>query len=283
MKWAILSDIHGNLPALETVLQHMKTQKVDKVVFTGDLVGKGPSSEACVRRLHEEIGDVAWRRMCVKGNNDKALHMGSWTKYEEDSRASLEWASKEISKESIKWLSQLSEKPLILDNFLTIIHSTLVDSVGEFTYMYDNDFNIVESFLLMQTPVCIFGHTHRPVIYSAVPKPPPHIFRFDRIIPNETVQPEQSKTAFEQVIYDYGYQIANGKRLLVCAGSIGQPRDGDSRASYLVIDDEEEKFYFYRLSYDVEATVDELKKLSEKYRSYEQVIAKTIDRLRAGS
>ncbi len=283
MKWAILSDIHGNLPALEAVIHHMKSQQIGKVIFTGDLVGHGPSSELCVQKLHELIGGEAWVRTCVKGNNDKALLMNTWMNFEGDSRVSLEWAKDEISKESLKWLGQMSERPIILESLLTVIHGTVMDSVGEFpySYMYDNDFNIVESFLLLQTPICVFGHIHRPVIYSAIPKPPPYIFKFDRIIPN-VLHVTRNLDEIEQVEYEYNLEITQGKKFLVCAGSIGQPRDGDRRASYLIIDDEKKIFQFVRLPYDIEKTVEDLKKLGAKYPQQEKIFVRTEERIRYG-
>jgi len=281
MKWAILSDVHGNLPALEVVVQHMKSQKVDRVIFTGDLVGHGPCSELCVQKLHEVVGSESWVRTCVKGNNDKALQLNTWMSFEGDSRISMEWAKDEISRESIKWLGQLSEKPIVLENFLTVVHGTVMDSVGEFSYMYDNDFNIVESFLLLQTPICVFGHTHRPVIYSAMPKHPPFIFKFDRTIPNEQLITNKID-GIEQFEYDYSVEITQSKKFLLCAGSVGQPRDGDWRASYLIIDDEKKVFRFVRLPYDIEKTVEDLKKLSSKYPSQKETFARTEKRLRNG-
>jgi len=281
MKWAILSDIHGNLPALEAVVGHMTSQKVGKVIFTGDLVGHGPCSELCVQRLHQVIGAESWLQTCVKGNNDKALQLNTWMNFEGDSRVSLEWAKDEISKESLKWLGQLSEKPIVFEGFLTVVHGTIMDSVGEFSYMYDNDFNIIESFLMLQTPICVFGHTHRPVIYRAVPRHPPHIFKFDRILPYEQLK-TRDLDKIDQVEFPYQDDISQAKKILVCAGSVGQPRDGDWRASYLIVDDEKRVFQFFRLPYDIERTIEDLYRLRDKYPNQMETFSRTEKRLRDG-
>jgi predicted phosphodiesterase len=280
MKWAVLSDIHGNLPALEAVLKHAKDQHVDEIIFTGDVVGHGPSSQACLSKLYEVIGKESWKQNC-KGNNDKALHTGTWKDMTvEDSRISLEWAANEVSKEGLKWLEQLSEKPVRRGDLFTVVHGTLMDSVGEFTYMYDNDFNIIESFLLLETAVGIFGHTHRPAIYKAIPKPPPHIFRFDKIIPKE-LGSNSSQNEIQTVEYSFEEDLVKSKKILVGAGSVGQPRDGDWRTSYLIIDDVKHVFYFYRLPYDIEKVIQALSELEGKYPK--EVIERTKKRLRVGN
>lgn len=282
MKWAVLSDIHGNLQAFEAVLSHMDDQGVNKIISAGDIVGYGPNSQACLSRLYQIIGKDDWKNNC-KGNNDKYLHSNTWENLPSlNARESLRWANGEVTNEGKRWLEQLSEKPVIRGDLFTVVHGTLMDSVGEFTYMYDNPQNIKDSFLELTTPIGIYGHTHRPAIYKAIPKPPPHILKYDTVIPKELGK-NTSQDSIEINEYSFADDLSENKKLLVCAGSIGQPRDGDNRAAYMVIDDGRKVFQFFRIPYDIEATIAALTELEKKYPDAKAIVEKTKARLRVGN
>lgn len=274
MKWAVLSDIHGNLPALEAVLLHANQLGVNQYVFTGDMVGHGPNPEMCIQQLKDKsiIG--------IKGNNDKALLSNDLNRdfYQNEANFTLSWAKKQLSAESTKWLrDQLSDSAINVGKFLTVVHGTLMDPIGEYTYMYDNDSNIKMSFRNLRTPIGIFGHTHRPVIYKAIPKNPPFLFSFMTIIPASS---DSDRIALSS--YNYSDDLKLGYKLLICAGSIGQPRDGDRRASYLIVDDEKQELQFCKISYDLEAVFADFERVRSQFPGQDSIIDDCIERLREG-
>lgn len=275
MKRAILSDIHGNLPALEAVLAHAGQHEVLEYIFTGDMVGHGPNPESCIQHLKNKaiVG--------VKGNNDKALLMNNELDHffsQNESSTSLNWSKMQLSNESIAWLkNNLADSALDVGQFLTIVHGTLMDPMGEYTYMYDNDSNIKMSFRNLKTPIGLFGHTHRPVIYTAIPKPSPFSFAFTKLIPQY-----DNSNGLGKYIYGYAQDLGMGVKLLACAGSIGQPRDGDWRASYVIVDDERQELQYYRLPYNLQKVFEDFEKIRARFPGQDTIINDCIERLRQG-
>lgn len=249
MKWAILSDIHANLVALEAILRHVDSQSVDGIIYTGDLVVYGPSPNECVAALYARQGRDHWRTRCMMGNNDlMVVNRSDNDALSTAVRESLAWTIKTITPENLHRLAGLSREPLHIEDGLqlTVMHGTLTDPLGEFTYMDRDDFTIKESLRELKTPIGIFGHTHRPAIYKAVPKPSPHIFLLERDYPKYE---KQDGIGLYEV--SYADDLASDKKLLINAGSIGQPRDGDPRAAYLLLDEEAHMLHFYRIPYDI--------------------------------
>jgi len=274
MKRAILSDIHGNLPALESVLAHASQLGVDEYIFTGDMVGHGPNPEGCIERLR------TFNIIGIKGNNDKVLltNDSNHDFYQVEANISLKWAKDQLSSESLDWLKrQLSDSALLLNQFLTVVHGTLMDPTGDYTYMYDNDSNIKMSLRSLKTSIGLFGHTHRPVIYMALPKPPPFLFSFITTIPKYTPSGD-----IGEYVFNYAEDVEMGKKILACAGSIGQPRDRDSRTSYLIIDDKKNELQYFRIPYDLQAVFDDFEKIRAQYPKDSEIIDDCIRRLEQG-
>ncbi len=276
MRWAVLSDIHGNWPALQAVGKHLHTQRIDRVVFTGDLTVYYPFPNECIEWLYTEMGKQKWEEYALKGNNDKALLEGTWKSDPTRKTVvwwSTKWADEILSDINRDRLNNLRAQKIVQEGVFTAVHGTVGDPLGEIYYMID-DFVIKESLQALTTPLGIFGHTHRPIVHSGKPQKFPLPFSI------ETQYPEYSVLDGAKV-YRYHYQekLEQGNRLLVCPGSVGQPRDTDNWASYLIIDDVEKVFIFFRVDYDRDIVINELNKYKEENPI---VVEKLAERLRRG-
>jgi diadenosine tetraphosphatase ApaH/serine/threonine PP2A family protein phosphatase len=219
MRIAVLSDIHSNLVALDAVLAHATA--VDAVWHLGDVVGYGPDPDAVVERLAER--DVSG----VRGNHDAAALGGpeiDW--FNPEARAAVEWTRDTISGTTRAWLESLPER--IERDDLTLVHGSPRDPLRE--YITDT-VAADENFAAMATRHGLHGHTHIPVAWSQ---------RAARV---ELARVDDGTTV--DLVPD---------RVLLNPGSVGQPRDGDPRAAYLVLDLEARRATWHRVAYDI-ATV----------------------------
>jgi diadenosine tetraphosphatase ApaH/serine/threonine PP2A family protein phosphatase len=218
LRYAILSDIHSNLEALEAVLEDMEGQSIDSVLSTGDIVGYGADPVACVRRIRGLSPRI------VAGNHDWAvagtLSLDFFNPYARDA---IEWTQRALDEDAISWLRRL---PLVdRTGPITLVHSTLA-SPESFDYLltaYDAHLSLE----VLETPVCFVGHSHVPVTFA---RNGTLSFSFASHIP-----------------------IDPNARAIVNAGSVGQPRDGNPHASYGVYDEEARMVEVRRVPYDVAA------------------------------
>src|SRR5688572_22976707 len=218
MRIAVLSDIHGNLPALEAVLVALRPY--DAVWQLGDIVGYGPQPDEVVARLAAE-GATG-----VRGNHDSAaigeLDTGS---FNDDARAAVEWTAEQISGETRRWLAAL---PLVaIDEPFTLVHGSPRDPTWE--YVYSSSIaraNLAE----FDTKHCLVGHTHVPLVFR-----------------------ERKSGGVESAVARADSKVAiDGARLIVNPGSVGQPRDGDPRASAMILDTDAHTFEWHRIEYPIE-------------------------------
>lgn len=216
MRIAVLSDIHSNLPALDAVLA--AAGDVDAVWHLGDVVGYGPDPDGVVDRLRS-IGAVG-----VRGNHDAAAAGGSeidW--FNPDARRAMEWTRTAIAPATRDWLAALPERRTI--HGYDLVHGSPREPIWEYVTSRDvAQANIA----ILGSPVGLHGHTHVPVAW---------IEDGGRV---ELVRPRGDGTL----------ELA-GRRALVNPGSVGQPRDGDPTASYLLLDPEAGRVRWHRVAYDV--------------------------------
>lgn len=225
VRYAIISDIHSNLEALNAVLKHIKNRNIKKIICLGDIVGYGPNPQECLRIVMDSV-DV-----CLKGNHDEAAIEGAFL-FNRRAKASIEWTQIEIknSPDKEKLWNYLSQLPLLYteDNYL-FVHASPLDPTSDYILgsetttkpeKYKNIFSAFKSILFI-------GHTHVPCVITE-----------DLNIEN-----------LEDLNYRYNY---TNQKAIINVGSVGQPRDKDTRASYLeVIDD---MFFFHRIEYDIDET-----------------------------
>jgi predicted phosphodiesterase len=219
MRLAVLSDIHANLAALDAVCDELGT--VDEIWVLGDIVGYGPQPNEVIRRL-QELGARA-----VTGNHDGAA-IGtvdaSW--FNPDAQAAIQWTATVLDENARAYLAVLPE--VRRDGELTAVHGSPREPIWE----YITDAAIAAANMTaFETRHCLYGHTHLPVIY-----------RSDGI--HMTVV---TATTAAPIALD-------ARRALINPGSVGQPRDGNRDASYLILDTEVGVAEFHRVRYDVGLT-----------------------------
>ncbi len=221
MRTLIISDIHANYTALKAVLEH--AAPIDCVWCLGDLVGYGPDPNECIDAVRELPG-----LKCIKGNHDAAfLGEIDIIAFNDEARRSLEWLSEKISTENHRWLGQLDEM-IELGEF-TLVHGSPRNSVWEYIADPSTAYTNMDHF---SSRVCLVGHTHLPGIYQLTDD---SIFS---ILLNGSLAGEPIKLE---------------EKCIVNPGSVGQPRDHDPRASYLLFDDEKDEWVYQRVGYDVKS------------------------------
>lgn len=221
MKYAIISDIHGNLEALESVLKDIEKKNVDSILCLGDVVGYGPNPNECV----EIIKDKA--EITLAGNHDYApLGKIDLTYFNPWARSAIEWTSNELKESSIDYLLSLPLK-IELDGF-TIVHATPYRP-EEWNYIITIG-DAVKNFPEFNGQVCFIGHSHVPMIVAFT-------------------QEEEYR-----VIKDNPLQFEEDTRYIINVGSVGQPRDLNPKASYGILDNTEHAFELLRVDYDIPTT-----------------------------
>jgi len=217
MRIAVLSDIHGNLPALEAVLAAVKPY--DAIWQLGDICGYGPQPNEVVARLALENATG------VRGNHDAAAIGELETdSFNDDARTAVEWTAARLEPATRDWLAALPERS-VSDPF-TLVHGSPRDPTWEYIFTASIARGNLAAF---ETPHCLVGHTHIPVAYRE---------RSGRM---EGIEP------------DGGRPLKLGRqRVIANPGSVGQPRDGDPRASAMVLDTDERTLAWHRVEYPIE-------------------------------
>jgi predicted phosphodiesterase len=222
MRIAVLSDIHSNLAALEAVREDLaRLDLVDETWVLGDIVGYGPEPNEVVRELQ------AMGARSVLGNHDgAAIGTVDAAYFNPEARTAIEWTAQAVDPNARAYLSTLPE--VRREGQLTAVHGSPRDPIWE--YIVSSSV-AAENLAHFETRVCLFGHTHLPVIFCA----------HGNGIEIVAATPEAP-------------QRIDAGRALVNPGSVGQPRDGDPASSYLVLDTESDAVEFRRVRYDIERT-----------------------------
>jgi predicted phosphodiesterase len=222
MRILLISDIHANLVALETVLQHAPAY--DAVWCLGDVVGYGPHPNECVARLRGLDG------LSLTGNHDQAV-LGNvpLAQFRDNARLALEWTQRVLTPESCAWLAARPPKYTLAQYDLTLVHASPREPIWEYI---ENAQLALENFAFFDTPFCFFGHTHQPIAYQ--------LRVADRVLEADFL-PENKP-----------YLLA--PKLLLNPGSVGQPRDGDRRAAFGMYDTDTQILVHHRVEYDIAAT-----------------------------
>lgn len=223
MRYAVISDIHSNLPALRTWIDNAPS--VDAVWCLGDVVGYAAEPNECIQLL-TRLNVRAW----VPGNHDLgALGKISRDTFNYEGRLALGWTGTRLTPASRRALAglALTARPL---RDVTLVHASPRDPVWE--YLFDCA-DATGSTGFLKTHICFFGHTHVPTIFRLANDG-------CESVPIELRRP---------------IPLANGRtRWLVNPGSLGQPRDRDPRLSYLIFDDVASTVEFHRLAYPLAET-----------------------------
>lgn len=226
MRYLVLSDIHANLEALETCLADAGSRGYDRVLLLGDVVGYGPNPNEVVEAVRA-LDLVA----AVRGNHDKvASGLESPEGFNVVARSAALWTLERLTPGNRAWVSNLPTGPLIVDDLIEICHGSPFD---EDAYVFD-ELDAVRALKAANRPLCLFGHTHYPITFVQTgPK-------------LEAVA--ASRDAESRI------DLQPTTRYLLNPGSVGQPRDGDARAAYAIIDSEAARVELVRLAYPVHRT-----------------------------
>ena len=224
MRYLILSDIHANLDAFETVLEHA-AGRWDRVLVLGDLVGYGAEPNEVVDRVKELAPDVV-----IRGNHDKAAcGIDDGSQFNHVARMAAVWTGGQLTPENLAYLRELPMGPIEIDDLTEICHGAPFD---EDAYVFD-ELDALRALKLSERPLCLFGHTHYPVTFELSAE------TFDSIGPSPSAETT--------------LRLREGAKYLVNPGSVGQPRDGDPRAAYAVVDVGARSVELFRVPYRIEA------------------------------
>ena len=231
MRVGVLSDVHSNLEALEAVLAALGS--VDAVWVLGDIVGYGPEPQAVVDRLRE-AGAIG-----VKGNHDDAAAGGlSLEFFNPDGYRAIEWTRTRIDEPTRRYLADLPESTVPDGSDFTLAHGSPSDPIWEYL---DSPAAAGRNLAAFRTRYCLVGHTHVPRVFREARE---HI---------GAQRGEPPRVEAVRVGRDSRLKL-DDRRLIVNPGSVGQPRDGDPRASYMLIDTAAAVVTWHRIEYDLAAT-----------------------------
>ena len=235
MRVLVMSDIHANYTALETVIED--AGHYDAVWCLGDVVGYGPDPNACVELLSEQPN-----LHCILGNHDVAA-LGKMPKeaFNGDARRALEWQERVLSASSMAFLDTLDKKAQP-DEHVTLAHGSPRDPVWEYVL---NTLAARLNFEAFDTDFCFVGHTH---VQS--------VFYYD-----------EKKDRVTLDIPKIGFATELKGRVILNPGSVGQPRDRDPRAAYAIYDTEKLTWEPQRVEYDIAAVQKRIResRLPEKH------------------
>jgi diadenosine tetraphosphatase ApaH/serine/threonine PP2A family protein phosphatase len=220
-KLALLSDIHANLEAMTAVLADVRQAGADAIVCLGDLVGYGADPAACVDLLRSlEVTAM------IQGNHDAyAADDRDLESFNPLAQAATLWTRRQLDAERRAWLAGLPLRADIAPD-IELVHATPSEPQSWSYVRFAGEGAL--AMLDQSARLCFYGHTHVPMAFR------------------------QREGAIEQFI-DESYDLAAGDRWLVNVGSVGQPRDGDWRAAWVLFDLAAQRLTLRRVAYDVKA------------------------------
>ncbi len=223
MRYALIADIHANLAAFSEVLDDIKRRGgVEEIWCLGDIVGYGPDPHQCIELLCQH------KHVCVAGNHDlAAIGKLDITEFNPDAAAACRWTAQQLSPEDIQYLEGL---PLVIqkDEF-TVVHGSPREPIWEYLLSTNS---ARENFAYFQSQFCLVGHSHVPLVFK---------------------YGETGACSFSPLSANVGLVLGRS-RLIINPGGVGQPRDGDPRASYAIYDSEAMMVRLYRVPYDINVT-----------------------------
>ena len=232
MRYLILSDIHSNLEAFAACVQRGKQAGYDSVLCCGDIVGYGPSPIEAIDGIR------GLNALTIRGNHDRVVAgLDEPTQFNPHARRAVYWTRAALPESYREYLASLPIGPLEVTSEAQLVHGAITHQDD---YIF-TDADADENFLLAAKPLTFFGHSHFPVTFCA----------------------DKLGNTFEAPMYDCDEFIVvkceAGKRLLVNPGSVGQPRDGDPRASFAIWDADHDRIELYRVEYDVKLTQEKMR------------------------
>ncbi|MCH8164351.1 MAG: metallophosphoesterase family protein [Planctomycetes bacterium] len=231
-RYAVISDIHGNLHALEAVLAEIARMGISKIICLGDVVGYGPFPDRCIDLV------IKCCSTAIRGNHDDAvINPQLEEEFNGPAKVAIAWSRGVLGPLHLDALCRLREIEHPHESVMCV-HDCPVTAATD--YVYDTHIAAI-AFGGVNTPICLLGHTHVPMVFEAPPS-------------------DDSKgqlTARDVVAYvtpdGEPIALAQNRRYICNPGSVGQPRDADPRASFAVLDLDQRTFTVHRRDYDIDA------------------------------
>ena len=227
MRYLILSDIHSNIEALDACMQRARLAGYDTVLCCGDLVGYGPNPI--------EVIDVIQNldAVTIRGNHDRvASGLDEATYFNAHAKRAIYWTRSVLPASYRAYLSSLPIGPLTINPYAQMVHGAITDEDDYILTEGDAE----ENLRLADKNITFFGHSHFPVVFLSDGT-------------GKTVR----ATSYNFAEFD-AVQCEPNLKLFINAGSVGQPRDGDARASFGIWDQRSARMEFYRVEYDIGLT-----------------------------
>ncbi|MBI1872805.1 MAG: metallophosphoesterase family protein [Acidobacteria bacterium] len=225
MRYFILSDIHANLEALEAVLAAVEASRYDRVICLGDLVGYGANPNEVVDRIRALEPTVI-----IRGNHDKAASgLDTAKDFNPIARLAARWTRDRLTPDNQTYLAELPAGPQIVDDLVEICHGTPYD---EDAYLFDEGDGLL-ALATARRPLCLFGHTHVPLVLRMTADG----LELEHVNGGDT---------------PHTVALQSEGRCLVNPGSVGQPRDGDPRAAYAIVDTDTRSVSLFRQRYAID-------------------------------
>ena len=225
MRYLVLSDVHANLEALEACVADATARGYDRALVLGDLVGYGADPNAVIDCI-QRIDPLA----IVRGNHDKvACGLEQAEGFNSVAKSAAHWTFDLLTPDHRDWLAALPPGPHTVCDLVQICHGSPYD---EDAYIFD-ELDALRALKVSERPLCLFGHTHHPALFELSAD------AFDSLGPSPSAEAETRLV------------LRDGSKYLVNPGSVGQPRDGDPRAAYAIVDVQERSVDLLRLTYAV--------------------------------
>lgn len=236
MRTAVLSDIHGNLAALQSVLADIESQSVDRLICLGDVVGYGPHPRECL----DAVAEMAF---CILGNHDNSALFDP-EGFNRSAESAVFWTRQRLQSDDsdgidarrrMRWICELPR--VVQEDDVLFVHGSPRGPTNEYVFPEDSQNpKKLEKLFSLVPRLCFQGHTHVPGVFTN---------------DNAFVRPIECDHQF--VFSRTAEVLGENLRAMVNVGSVGQPRDGDNRSCYVITDGDQ--IEFRRVAYDVEQTV----------------------------
>jgi len=225
--YAIISDVHANLEALQAVLAEIEKEEIDSILFAGDCVGYGPDPNECIELLRTKASLV------IAGNHDwGAVDLTDVRDFNAYARVAIDWTRDVLTAQNFSYLQDLPLTQKISgDRAIFLVHGTPKEPDQWHYFLFEFDAKV--NFRSFNEQICFLGHSHIPFIVERSPR-------------------GKTRSFYARA------EVKDGCRYIVNAGSVGQPRDGNPEASYVLFKDD--AIEIKRVSYDILLTQKKMKK-----------------------
>lgn len=232
MRYLLLSDVHSNIEALDVCLE-LAQGKHDQAVCLGDLVGYGPNPNEVIEKVR------GLTQVIIRGNHDKACcGLDDASEFNPFARFATEWTRKALTPEHIEYLRSLPTGPKTMEGFV-LVHGSPVDE-DEYILGPGQALPLLRG---PMTQIVCYGHTHYQGGFMLTPTGRFQSVRFPSKPDGLTLT----------------LPLENSARHLINPGSVGQPRDGDRRAAFAILDMDKSQVEYYRVQYDLATTQAKMK------------------------